>query len=92
MNKAELANKAMDIVLGKKVEGRIAAVLPPLCQTHDRFIVDTGTEFLEVEALKSKTYVSIMPMPPLREPAPVRDEHFSRRGVVYRPWVDGQII
>lgn len=92
MNKTELGSRLVDFVLGKKVEGRVAAILPPVSPNHHRIVVDTGVEVLEVEYPRIRTYTTVTPIPMLPEPAPVRNEYFSSRGVICRPWVDGQIL
>lgn len=91
MNRLELGRKIADLILGKKIEGKIAAVLPNR-SNHSRYVVDTGEELLEVQIPKARYFTTIMPMPPAFESELSRDQNISRRLNNVKHWVNGQTV
>lgn len=91
MNKLELGKRISDFILGRKIEGRVAAVLPDI-ENQSRFIIDTGEEFLEVQNPITVSYTTVVPIPPLQEAELSRNQQVSRRFAKVKPWIDGQTI
>ncbi len=93
MNLAEMGSLFTDLFYGKKVEGKIAAVLPSDNPSFSRYVVDTETELVDVQVTDIENHGPIIRAegytyhPPLS-----RGQKISRRSFNIKPWIDGQTI
>ncbi|MBP9716453.1 MAG: hypothetical protein KBD51_00765 [Candidatus Levybacteria bacterium] len=91
MQKGELGRRMSDFILGKKVEGTVAAVLRNPDPSSQRYIVDTGKNLMDTRV---RSYFMMAPLIPVYFPRPPlqRGDVFDARTLSSRPWVDGQKI
>ncbi len=91
MNRHESVRRATDFLLGKKIEGTVAAVLRRPEDLSQRYVVNTGKELL---AIKVYPYHTLTPLIPVYFPRPTlkRGDIFNERIRNVAPWVEGQNI
>lgn len=91
VNGKEALGRIADLVLGKKVEGTVSAVLPSQLGLSRRYAIATKDGILD-------THFSAVSRPlfpiPIYFPKPYfsRGQRIAERAVDVKPWVDGQII
>ncbi len=91
MNRHEAMRRATDFLLGKKVEGTVAAVLRRPEDLSQRYVVNTGNELL---VTKVHPYHTLTPLIPIYFPRPTlqRGDTFNERTRHVAPWVEGQKV
>ncbi len=92
MKPIEFGSRIADFAFGKKVEGKVAAVIPSRIPTSDRYVVDTGQEHLDVHVIRIENHDPVFLRSHTFHPPLDRGQEISRRAFHIRPWVDGQAI
>ena len=95
MNFKELENRALDLVLGPKVEGTVAAVLSDVVSPDDipfsRYVVkDQNNNFVGITVLKARGInFGLLPVICIENPNLSRGQHINVRVASVTPWIDG---
>lgn len=89
-----MANRFVDSVLGKKVEGKVSAILPPSDQNSLRYIVETKKGFFDVNVplreLQGGLWHQTMTI--VFNPIFKRGEEVRKRLRNVHPWTNGQRV
>lgn len=91
MQKSELGHRAVDLALGKRVEGAVAAVLRNPDSVSHRYIVRTGDNHLDTRVQSYFRLSALVPIYLLRQSLQCGDV-FDARTLSTKTWTDRQKI
>lgn len=95
MNFIEIGNRAMDLVLGPRIDGTVIGVLPDFVSPDDisfsRYVVEDQNErLLEIRVSKvSGINFGLAPAIGIENPNPSRGQTIKVRAASVEPWADG---